>query len=961
MRRVLATILALLSLPCFSQDIRPPGQRPDPPGCHALVGGRVVVAPGKVIDPGTVVIRNGRIEAVGADVQPPADARVWDAKGWTIYAGLIDAWAKLEGGGGGPPKPQGGPMAADSGFVGAPGTQRDPGTPGPGSALAKITPENRMADGLSLDAKAVEGWRELGFAGLNVVPSRGILRGTSAFVVLGDGDPNTLVLKADVWPVAALVNGGPPAAEDMDAYPSSHMAAIAAIRQAFLDADWHARDKAHYAANAASRTRPAEDPSLDALAPFLAGDRFVAFEADGALVGDFEARLAKELKLKFLIRASGQEWRRPDLAEAAGCPMIVPVDFPELPALPEESDWSQVSLDQLRAWDWAPENPAVLLKRKIAIAITSDGLGDRGAFRKNLRTAIDRGMSEDEALAALTVTPARLCGVDDRLGTIEKGKIANLVVVAGSYFDPEARVMSVWVDGRAYPVKPGEKPKDEAAGDKPKTDEEKKKDLEAEQKKKEKRELAAKRVARAPSEERGPDATPKIVLVKGATIWTCGPLGRIEGADLLCEGGKIVAIAKDIAAPDGALVIDGKGMHVTPGLIDCHSHAAIIGDVNEGTIPSSAMVRIQDVVNSETDNLAQELAGGLTCANLLHGSANPIGGQNCVIKLRDGESPDGLRFKEAIPGIKFALGENVKQSNWGEKFTTRFPQTRMGVKTFYENRFTAAKQYLAAWDAFRKEQAAGRAPAPLRVDLELETLGELIRGTRLIHCHSYRADEILMLVREMDRFGVKIGTFQHVLEGYKVADEIAKHGAGGSCFSDWWAYKFEVYDAIPYAGALMHQRGVCVSFNSDSAELARRMYLEAAKANKYGGVDEVEALKFVTLNPAIQLRIDRWVGSLEPGKHADFAVWSASPLDTRTMCVQTWIEGKRYFERGVANERSEARRKEWAELREKAKKEGTDGAGGKGGGKDGGKFWERALEHRYDYGWEVGCEGAVRK
>jgi N-acetylglucosamine-6-phosphate deacetylase len=364
------------------------------------------------------------------------------------------------------------------------------------------------------------------------------------------------------------------------------------------------------------------------------------------------------------------------------------------------------------------------------------------------------------------------------------------------------------------------------------------------------------------------------------------------------------------------------------------------------------MVRIQDVVNSETDHIAQELAGGLTVANLLHGSANPIGGQNCVIKLREGASPDGMVFKEAIAGIKFALGENVKQSNWGEKFVTRFPQTRMGVKTFFVNRFTAARQYLEA-----RERRASDA-APLRRDLELEALGEILKGTRLIHCHSYRADEILMLIRVMEDFGVRIGTFQHVLEGYKVADEIARHGAGGSCFTDWWAYKFEVYDAIPYAGALMASRGVVSSFNSDSAELARRMNLEAAKAVKYGGVKEEEALKFVTLNPAIQLRVDRWVGSLEPGKDADFAIWTHSPLDTRTVCVQTWIEGKRYYERGRAAERAEARRKEWGALKEKASKvaEGGDGRGG--GAKDGGKFWETAIEKRWDYGWEVDCMGA---
>jgi N-acetylglucosamine-6-phosphate deacetylase len=257
------------------------------------------------------------------------------------------------------------------------------------------------------------------------------------------------------------------------------------------------------------------------------------------------------------------------------------------------------------------------------------------------------------------------------------------------------------------------------------------------------------------------------------------------------------------------------------------------------------MVRVRDVVNSETVNLYEQLAGGVTTVNLLHGSANPIGGQNCVIKLRDGASPEELILEGAPQGIKFALGENVKQSNWGERLVTRFPQSRMGVRTFIANRFIAAQEYLTEWERYKKlqnpkskiqnpEQAEGAAEerVPPRRDLELEAIGEILQGKRLIHCHSYRQDEILMLIRLMESFGVKIGTFQHVLEGYKVADEIAKHGAGASTFADWWAYKFEVYDAIPFNGSLMHDRGVVVSFNSDSSELARRLYTEAAKAVK---------------------------------------------------------------------------------------------------------------------------------
>ena len=380
-------------------------------------------------------------------------------------------------------------------------------------------------------------------------------------------------------------------------------------------------------------------------------------------------------------------------------------------------------------------------------------------------------------------------------------------------------------------------------------------------------------------------------------------------------------------------MIDGQGLHVTPGLIDAHSHTAILGAVNESTLPSSAMVRISDVVNSETDTLYQQLAGGVTAVNLLHGSANPIGGQSCVIKLRDGASPEELIFEAAPPGIKFALGENVKQSNWGEKFVTRFPQTRMGVRTFIANRFTAAREYLA-----KAKEASRLSTLPPRRDLELEAIGEILEGRRWIHCHSYRQDEILMLIRLMEEFGVKIGSFEHVLEGYKVADEIAKHGAGASTFSDWWAYKFEVYDAIPYNGSLMRDRGVLVSFNSDSSELARRLYTEAAKAVKYGGTPEAEALKFVTINPARQLRIDQRIGSLEPGKDADFAIWSRSPLDSRTVCLQTWIEGKKYFDRSLDAERTAKLEKERADLLAKAKKIEKLSGGGESHGDGGGQM-----------------------
>ncbi|MCA9132731.1 MAG: amidohydrolase, partial [Planctomycetales bacterium] len=390
------------------------------------------------------------------------------------------------------------------------------------------------------------------------------------------------------------------------------------------------------------------------------------------------------------------------------------------------------------------------------------------------------------------------------------------------------------------------------------------------------------------------------VLIKQATLWTCAEAGVLQNSDLLLHRGRIEAIGQGLEAPPAARVIDAQGMHLTPGIIDCHSHMATDGGVNESAQAVTAEVRIGDFIDSNDISIYRQLAGGVTTANILHGSANPIGGQNQVIKLRWGSLDEELKMKEAPPGIKFALGENVKQSN-REGRNTRYPQTRMGVEQLFRDRFEAAKLYRQRWHAWRQAPSG----LPPRRDLELEAIAECVEGTRWIHCHSYRQDEILMMLRTLDDYGITIGTLQHILEGYKVADAMAAHGAMGSSFSDWWAYKFEVFDAIPFNGALMHRAGVVVSFNSDDAELARHLNHEAAKAVKYGGLEPNEALKFVTLNPAKQLRIDQWVGSLEVGKQADFVLWKGSPLSTLSVCMQTWIEGRKYFDRQEDQQRRE--------------------------------------------------------
>lgn len=386
---------------------------------------------------------------------------------------------------------------------------------------------------------------------------------------------------------------------------------------------------------------------------------------------------------------------------------------------------------------------------------------------------------------------------------------------------------------------------------------------------------------------------PQTVALTNATLWTCGPAGVIENGTLLIRDGVIVAVGTNVEIPQGVTRVDLLGQHITPGLIDCHSHMASDGGINEATQAITCEVRIGDFIDCTDITIYRQLAGGVTAANILHGSANPIGGQNQVIKLRWGASDEAMKFAQAPPGVKFALGENVKQSNWGDDYTTRYPQTRMGVEELFRDAFMAATEYGRKHEAWKKT----RQGLPPRRDLELDALLEMVNGERWIHCHSYRQDEILALIRVLDDFDITIGTFQHILEGYKVADAMAKHGAMGSAFSDWWAYKFEVYDAIPFGGALMHEAGVVVSFNSDDAELGTRLNLEAAKAVKYGNVAEEEALKFVTLNPARQLRIDEYVGSLEVGKQADFAVWNGHPLSSFSHCNQTWIDGALYFDR----------------------------------------------------------------
>ena len=398
-------------------------------------------------------------------------------------------------------------------------------------------------------------------------------------------------------------------------------------------------------------------------------------------------------------------------------------------------------------------------------------------------------------------------------------------------------------------------------------------------------------------------AQSRAVAIRGGTVLTV-TRGTIDNGVVVMRDGKLAAVGgPNTPVPAGADIVDAKGRFVTPGIIDAHSHIGA-DSINEGGTTVSSMTGIEDVMNPTDVSIYRDLAGGLTVANVLHGSANPIGGKNQVIKLRWGKDARGLMFDGAPPGIKFALGENPKDMRqFGQTGPRRYPVTRPGVEFVIRDAFSRAKAYQREWRDYERRKNAGEDVSMPRRDLQLEPLVEILDGTRLVHSHTYRADETLMLIRLAEEIGFTIATFQHVLEGYKVADEMAKHGVGGSTFSDWWAYKIEAEDAIPYNAALMHRRGVLVSINSDSAEHARRLNTEAAKAIHWGGVSEDEALAFVTINPAKQLKIDHRVGSLEAGKDADVVIWNKHPLSTYAIVDRVYIDGEQYYDRPAEERR----------------------------------------------------------
>lgn len=393
----------------------------------------------------------------------------------------------------------------------------------------------------------------------------------------------------------------------------------------------------------------------------------------------------------------------------------------------------------------------------------------------------------------------------------------------------------------------------------------------------------------------------QVIVIQNANILPVTKPG-FKGS-VLIENGKIKEMGEKVVVPAGAQVIEANGQYLMPGIIDCHSHIAADA-INEGSVSVSSMVGIEDVLNPTDVAIYRGLAGGVTSSNILHGSANAIGGKCTLIKMRWGKSASEMVFEGATPSIKFALGENPKRRGsagsgplQGAPGSLRYPATRMGVEDVIRQAFNDAKIYQAKWQEYNAKTAKGEVAIPPRRDLKLEPLVEVLEGKRFVHAHSYRADEILMLLRVADDYGFKIRTLQHVLEGYKVAKEIAAHGAGASTFSDWWAYKIEAFDAIPYNAAILTKKGVLTSINSDSADVTRRLNTEAAKAVKYGGLTETEALALITINPAKQLAVDNRVGSIEVGKDADLVLYDKHPLSSYAVAQKVFVDGNVYFDR----------------------------------------------------------------
>ncbi|WP_439881857.1 amidohydrolase family protein [Pontibacter sp. MBLB2868] len=893
----------------------------------------------------TLLIRNGKVEAVGTGIKVPAGAVAIDAKGKHIYPGLVDMFTSY------------GLPEVKSQRIGY-GSPPHPDTDKQGaySWNQAIRPETNAVEIFKVDKKQAEELRKLGFGSVLAVNRDGIARGTATLVTLADKRENEVVVLDKAAGALSFDRGSSP--QD---YPNSLMGAIALLRQTYLDAQWNAQN-------------PAKEQNISLTAFATANKYPQIFEAERKLDLLRADKVGDEFGKQYIIKGAGDEYQMIKEVKATNAPIILSLNFPDAYNVEDPFDARRISLEDMKHWEMAPSNAAMLQKAGVTIAITASDLKDKKDFLPNLRKAIQYGLSEEEALKALTATPAKLLHAEGKIGSLNKGMLANFIITSNNLFADDNIILENWVQGNQYKIsempadyrgvytlKLGQQPDRKLliAGtpDKPELkviaqdtvkgkisfngnlvtlsfakDKKSKenirlsgwlqdKNLQGEgqlpdasmvkwtatfsEAMSQKAKTDSTKVAKVPQignmiypfRAFGQTELPKqeTVLIKNATVWTNEKDGKLENTDVLLKDGKIAKVGKNLSE-NGAKVVDGTGKHVTPGIIDEHSHIAL-DDVNEGTQSVTAEVRMADVVNSDDINIYRQLAGGVTTSQLLHGSANPIGGQSAIVKLRWGKSPQEMMVENADGFIKFALGENVKHSNRSREHSIRFPQSRMGVEQVYVDAFTRAKEYEQAWKNYnglsKREKAKTAAP---RRDLELDALVEILNDKRFITCHSYVQSEINMLMKVADEMGFRVNTFTHILEGYKVADKMKERGIGGSTFSDWWAYKMEVKDAIPQNAGIMNQMGVVTAINSDDAEMARRLNQEAAKSVKYTGMSEEDALKMVTLNPAKLLHLDDRMGSIKAGKDADVVLWNENPLSIYAKPLKTFVDGVAYYD-----------------------------------------------------------------
>lgn len=909
---------------------------------YAFTNAHIVINTSNEIENGILLIQGNKIIAVDSNLNIPEGAIIFNLDGDYIYPSFIDLYADY-----------GLPKAQEGKYNYRP--QYESKKTGAYHWNEAIHPEINASTEFLSNEKTAKDYLTNGFGVVLTHIQDGIVRGSGALVSLSDKTDNENLLLKNAASFYSFQKG-----VSKQKNPSSLMGSIALIRQTFLDAEWYETQ--------VNQTNLSYDAFINQKElPHI-------FKLNNELDYSRVYKIADEFEIDFIPKGNGKEYLKIDEIASTELPVIIPLNFPISYDIsnPETAEW--ISLEKLKHWELAPYNPLILAQNNIEFCITSADLESPKKFLKNLKIAVKKGLSETDALAALTTVPATLINAKDKLGALEKGMLANFIICSDNIFTT-GEIYENWTLGEQhyinkkqnidirgyYTFNSDEFERQlviiEGSKEKPKTTFFKldstsiitnleKTNLNISNNDGSFRAIGKfnngeiygryqdgngvyhsfnmirdslilsdnniienKNISNipaiwAPNKAFGFDATPnyKNILFKNATVWTNESEGILENTDVIISEGKIIAIGS-LLSPVNYLgerdyqTIDASQLHLTCGIIDEHSHIAISKGVNEGSQSVSAEVRIGDVVNPNDHNIYRQLAGGTVASQLLHGSANPIGGQSAIIKLRWGASAEEMKISYADGFIKFALGENVKQSNWGNFERIRFPQTRMGVEQVFYDAFYRAKSYQKAWYDYNNLSIKERKNTnPPREDLELNALVEILNSERFITCHSYVQSEINMLMHVADSMGFTVNTFTHILEGYKLANKMKDHKAGGSTFSDWWAYKFEVNDAIPYNATLLNNAGVVTAINSDDAEVGRRLNQEAAKAVKYGGTSEEDAWKMVTLNPAKLLHLDDKMGSIKVGKDADIVIWNNNPLSIYSKVIQTYVDGRLMFD-----------------------------------------------------------------